>query len=539
MGMQPPLPVRPTLTARNRASRFSPRASSFTRAARWIRQGLLFALWISVAFAAGTASAQTTLTVRNGALGLETAPGATNHVWADPPSADAVFDRWTGDTTLLADPTAWHTTAVMPAAPATVTATYKPAPPWTAATSVLNGRPATDPAAVRLLYHFPANPVGVIFFFHGSGGSATGWFDNVENLTLLRDAVAAGYAVAALDSSDRTLRQWDSAITAGNVDVGNVRSAIAYFTGAGLLTADTPKFAVGMSNGGGFAPKPAYFLGFRGCAIWCASGQPAQVFNVTTVPTIWNLAQNDDRFDHTDFLADSQANLAALRAQQTPVAGELRETVPSPVYPRRFLRVPGLTAADSQFIYDRLNDGGFLDAAGYLRADPETSGWENVLPATYRPYLNAILAQLDCCYSGHRFFSDFSSRTLQFFGASHPPFFTGETPLSNGVYYLAFPGNGNIFGYYSYLSTPRFLYHFDLGYEYWFDAGNSEQGLFLYDFASGSFFYTSPAFPFPYLYDFSLGAILYYYPDPQNPGRYNTNGTRYFFNLTTGQIIVK
>ena len=28
-------------------------------------------------------------------------------------------------------------------------------------------------------------------------------------------------------------------------------------------------------------------------------------------------------------------------------------------------------------------------------------------------------------------------------------------------------------------------------------------------------------------------------PDPNNPGRYNTNGTRFFFNYATGQIISK
>ena len=123
--------------------------------------------------------------------------------------------------------------------------------------------------------------------------------------------------------------------------------------------------------------------------------------------------------------------------------------------------------------------------------------------------------------------------------AARAPFFNGEVALSNGVYYLQFPGNGSIFGYYSYLSDPRFIFHFDLGYEYWFDAGNSENGVFLYDFASQSFFYTSPSFRFPYLYDFSLGAVLYYFPDPNSPGRYNTNGVRYFYNYATGQIIVK
>ena len=119
--------------------------------------------------------------------------------------------------------------------------------------------------------------------------------------------------------------------------------------------------------------------------------------------------------------------------------------------------------------------------------------------------------------------------------ASHAAFFTGEAALANGVYYLSF-SNGNYFGYYSYLSNPRYIYHFDLGYEYWFDAADGKKGVYFYDFKSGHFFYTSPTFPFPYLYDFSLNAVLYYYPDPNAAGHYNTNGTRYFYNFATGKI---
>lgn len=121
---------------------------------------------------------------------------------------------------------------------------------------------------------------------------------------------------------------------------------------------------------------------------------------------------------------------------------------------------------------------------------------------------------------------------------TQPFFFDGETALSNGVYYLSFP-SGNPFGYYSYLTDPRYIYHFDMGYEYWFDAADGKGGVYLYDFKSSSFFYTSPSFPFPYLYDFSLNAVLYYYPDPNNAGHYNTNGVRYFYNFATGQIITK
>ena len=117
----------------------------------------------------------------------------------------------------------------------------------------------------------------------------------------------------------------------------------------------------------------------------------------------------------------------------------------------------------------------------------------------------------------------------------HPSFLNGEIALGGGWYYLQF-ANGTPFGYYSYLTDPRFIYHFDLGYEYWFDANDGHSGIYFYDFASNHFFYTSPSFPFPYLYDFSLNTVLYYYPDTNNPGHYTTN-PRYFYNFATGQII--
>ena len=67
----------------------------------------------------------------------------------------------------------------------------------------------------------------------------------------------------------------------------------------------------------------------------------------------------------------------------------------------------------------------------------------------------------------------------------------------------------------------------------------AKAGVYLYDFASSDFFYTSPTFPFPYLYDFDLGSVLYYYPDPKQAGHYNTDGVRYFYEFKNGQVISK
>ena len=141
-------------------------------------------------------------------------------------------------------------------------------------------------------------------------------------------------------------------------------------------------------------------------------------------------------------------------------------------------------------------------------------------------------------YDGTNFtvnnFAEVSSVTML---ASHPAFFNGEVSVGNAVNYLAF-SNGNFFGYYSYLTNASYIYHFDLGYEYVFDANDGHDGIYLYDFASNTFFYTSPSFPFPYLYDFSLNAVLYYFPNTSSPGHYTTN-PRSFVNLATGAFITK
>jgi hypothetical protein len=116
-------------------------------------------------------------------------------------------------------------------------------------------------------------------------------------------------------------------------------------------------------------------------------------------------------------------------------------------------------------------------------------------------------------------------------------FFIGQTDLSTNVDWLQFP-NGNTFGYYDVMDFgfPCF-YHFDMGFEWYFDANNSEHGAYLYDFSSKTFFYTDPQ-TFPNLYDFTLKSWIYYFPDPNQAGHY-TSKPRYFYNYETKRIITK
>src|SRR5882724_1574521 len=187
-------------------------------------------------------------------------------------------------------------------------------------------------------------------------------------------------------------------------------------------------------------------------------------------------------------------------------------------------------------VWGGVQNGTVLNTGG--RYSPSTDSW-TVTSVTNAPeargFHTAVWTGNEMIVWGGESGTEYFNTGGRYCASIHPAFFSGEVSLGNGVYYLQFP-NGTPFGYYAYLTDQNFIYHFDLGFEYLFDANDANHGIFFYDFMSNHFFYTSPSFPFPYLYDFSLNTVLYYYPDPNNPGHYTTN-PRYFYNFATGQII--
>jgi hypothetical protein len=109
------------------------------------------------------------------------------------------------------------------------------------------------------------------------------------------------------------------------------------------------------------------------------------------------------------------------------------------------------------------------------------------------------------------------------------PFFAGEAALGSGWFYLA-TSPQNIFGYYNMGNFP-YIFHQDMGWEYFVDAKNAAHGGYFYDFADGAFFYTEPG-TFPYLYDFTANSWVYYAPENGTTDHYSSN-PRWFYNLAT------
>ncbi len=190
---------------------------------------------------------------------------------------------------------------------------------------------------------------------------------------------------------------------------------------------------------------------------------------------------------------------------------------------------PSTAGAGSAAFTLTVNGSGFVSGAAVNWngiAQPTSFVSASRLTATISPSLLAASGAAYVSVTGAGKLSNALAFTIQ----APPAFFAGQVSLGSGVEYLQFP-NSTVFGYYTFVAAT-ILYHYDMGYEAFVPGSASD--LYLYDFTSGHWWYTSNTL-FPYLYDFTLKTWIYYFPNTQSAGHYTAN-PRYFSNLTTGQI---
>ncbi|MBV6522823.1 MAG: hypothetical protein MNPFHGCM_02973 [Gemmatimonadaceae bacterium] len=350
-----------------------------------------------------------TITATSASVAGYRAVGDSVHVFADylASNASQLFDHWSGDVGVLADPTAEHTTFIWNAQSVRLTAVYRTIAPWHPVQTTVSG--------VDFWYYVPQNPNGIIFAFHGSGGSAANWFTHAENLRFSRAAVADGYGVAALSSHDRTSQQWTlTPISTANPDVQNVQSALARLQASGLISPSTPRYAVGASNGGRMTVRIAQVLGWNAVVNYVSQGDPDTLMMASTTPTAFYMRRNDSQA----LVNWQDAQRYSMNMQARGVPSEFVLWGRSPLYPKKFARIPGIDDAASIAIFNALNAAGLMDAGGYLLSDPTTNPgpWQAAIPPAYRGgALSAnIGALLDDAFAEHGFFSDMNERALAF-----------------------------------------------------------------------------------------------------------------------------
>lgn len=353
----------------------------------------LFLTLLSVAALAQTPS----LTIQDGFASKNREAGATVHVFARQNTATTVFDRWTGDVQYLLDPLAPYTSFTMPAANVALRATYRTVPSWTARTGSFNN--------INVTYFVPANPIGLIFHFHGTGGTGTNLFQSHEFLSFTRDLVAAGFAVASFDCLNRTTGQWDTAVTGNtNADIVRLNGIITAMKAQNIVPQDIPLLAFGHSNGGQFSHFSAPVMNWRAVAVSSVQGSmPSASAGGYNGPVMWWMPRNDD---HPQV---GQAGIATSiqRYDQIANRGILARHIISPatpLYPERWTRSAVLTLADSLELQQIFRTNNWIDANEMLTRNPNEDYWLTAIPARFNDTQRAsIRIQLESSYATHEF----------------------------------------------------------------------------------------------------------------------------------------
>ncbi len=360
-----------------------------------------FQAFLAVTFLGSAIFAQTaSVTVDQGYLSRNLTPGATAHVWAQQNTATRLFSGWAGDTQYLMDSAAPYTTFTVPNSKVALRATYRSVPSWTYKTENFSNIPVT--------YYVPANPVALVFLFHGTGGTGLGQFTGSEFGSLTRDLVGAGFAVAAFDCLNQQTGQWDTATTGPtNPDVQRVNSILAAMRAKGIVPQELPLLAFGHSNGGQFSHFSSLTIPWRAVYISCVQGSQG-ASTTYTGPVAWWMGKNDD---HPQ-VGPAGVQSAIARFDLIANRGVLARhwiTDKMPLFPERLARSAFLTMADSIEVYNIFKSKGWLDANDFILRNPNTDFpnvdyWRSSMPARLTAgQLVAVQGQLEGTNAGHEF----------------------------------------------------------------------------------------------------------------------------------------
>ena len=160
-----------------------------------------------------------------------------------------------------------------------------------------------------MVHIVPPNPVGLVYYFHGGGGSyeqalSTNQTDAINALT------DAGFAVVAYGSADREVKAWnhlvlndDSTPNFQNEEWLQFVSAREYLIANTDISATTPLFTMGFSSGGNGALAFAYLaqkagLEVAAVSVHSARGCKPDILRFAPdwdIPVFYAILENDPR----------------------------------------------------------------------------------------------------------------------------------------------------------------------------------------------------------------------------------------------------
>ncbi|HMG45701.1 MAG TPA: hypothetical protein VK611_30510 [Acidimicrobiales bacterium] len=213
----------------------------------------------------------------------------------------------------------------------------------------------------------PEHPVGLVYVFHGTNGSAQ-FANRMETVDTLNELTDRGYGFVSTESTERTGDQrwevFDPSLTT-NPDLARLarlQSSLVDTTG---VEDTTPLVGIGMSNG-------ARFVSLWG-RTWADAGYPVAAIamymgrlappvvaggGLDGLPTFFVAAANDFTVPPGGVVADHDTTAASGTPTELVVAQE------QPLTSAQFLRIPGIDADEAQATFDAFVATGAWDGAG-------------------------------------------------------------------------------------------------------------------------------------------------------------------------------
>jgi hypothetical protein len=277
-----------------------------------------------------------------------------------------------------------------------------------------------------VISYVPENPRGVVYVFHGTGGSAA-FAERVETVDVLNQLIARGYGFVSTSSTERTGdRRWnvfDPSLTT-NPDLARLARLHAQVVAFTPAVATTPLLGIGMSNGARFVTlwgQTWKNAGYPLKAIWASMGRvapPVSGPGALTVPTVFSTAVNDFTSPPGPIIQDYAVTRQAGTPAELYVSGE-RKLSPYP-----YLRIPGIDGGEANAIFDALVDTGVWNEEG-TRIVPDveqaaTQATNAQLPPSVTPQAAQIRDETALQLAVHQFTAEYGLQVRAFFDRFAP-----------------------------------------------------------------------------------------------------------------------
>lgn len=279
---------------------------------------------------------------------------------------------------------------------------------------------------IRLI---PPNPRGIIFLFHGSGGSEA-FATNPTTQRTLQRFVAAGYGYISSASLQRDEpRRWNlsSADPADNPDLAYMLRLHKRLVDGGEILANTPVFTMGMSNGGGMANLFGIVAKKEGLPVAAVADYmgpfPASMSSVVSrgiapAATFVVAAERDGLVSATNILEAASRIGSAGSMIETHL---VKETV---LRPDAFTNIGGVDEAASASIFADLVEQGIISGDGkrtiyadapVITREHQVALLDRLSAADNGP---AILRVILTAWAAHIMRSDLADEQFAFFEAA-------------------------------------------------------------------------------------------------------------------------